>query len=240
MNERPETVSHPPVTLPIVSSSHQPNSRKEPAANPQQNTPTGAQHPTSVDAFVEAIRIVAIRLLAIRRRSAFDADDIAQEICLRFLLNSAGFMACYTPGSFVRACLNQVSEDTARKGRAGRGEGANLVPYIDENGQAAKRVRREVISGYAPAGEGDRNVFDTVSDREPAVDDLVIERVDAERKLREALAPLSERQRYLYVEVVGHGRKVGAVAKDLGIKRETASRTLSKVRKILETSGGVS
>lgn len=240
MNECPETVSHPPVTLPSMSSSHQPNSRKEPAANPQQNTHRGAQHPTNVDAFAEAIRIEAIRLLSFRGRHAFDADDIAQEIVLRFLLFPNVYMAHYTPVSFARVCLGQVSEDVARKNRAGRGEGANLESYIDECGQPAKRARREVISGYAPAGEGDRQVFDTVLGHVPPVDEFVIEQVDGQKLLEQALSKLNPNQKHLFVEVVGHGRTVVDVAKEMGIRRETASRVLKSARKVLATLGGAS
>lgn len=240
MNERPETVSHPPVTLPIVSSSHQPASRKEPTANTFITTPGGAEHPTNVDAFAEAIRIEAFRLLTIRGRHPFDADEIAQEIALRFLVRPEDYMARYTPVRFARVCVRQVSEDVARKNRAGRGEGANLISFIDECGQQAKRARRDVVSGYAPAGEGDRQVFDTVRDHVHPVDDAVIEQVDGERLLAQAMAKLSERQAHLVIEVLGYGRPVTEVAEEIGVRRETASRELRKARKILAGFGGIS
>ena len=135
-----------------------------------------------------------------------------------------------------------MAEDLARRDRADRNEGANLIASVDENGQVVKRKGRHYESGSTPIRDGERTLFDSAgaSRTETPFDEAIVEALERAQIIEQAMTGLSERQRHIAFEVMALERSVTEVADEIGLARETVSRELSKATKRMRVNLGVS
>ena len=94
-----------------------------------------APTPEDVACYAAELRRHVLRRLGRRADlTAFDADDIAQEVVVRFLAGPHRVMAAYpAPHIYASASTGSRAEDWRRAERAQRNEGARLV--IDAAGR---------------------------------------------------------------------------------------------------------
>ena len=184
---------------------------------------------------------VAVRRRAARtyRLNAADADDMAQMAALKVLNNVEHYMAQYPNVDKLAAVLApSAASDLAREHRVQNSLGARLV----DDGVGGRRAAREVlpleIDGGSAAGGGTGRMLhpavrgQIMRSAQP-IDTEVVEQVDAIAELRSLACQLrlSDRDWALLYYVHGLDYSVTDAAKRCGIRRETAARQLSKIRR---------
>lgn len=161
----------------------------------------------------------------------FDADDVAQRVVELLLANPTSLMQRYPePARFAKAAGQHVAIGEDRRNRGQRGEGTRLR-LADDGTLYAPRT---VLSGEAPAASGVGSVFDGVTDGADAFDDRVLHRHEVLRTIEACTFNLSHEDRRLLYLVDGLGYTVVEVARAMRLTRETVSRRLSRIRRIVQ------
>lgn len=193
---------------------------------PRRNDLAAADHTT---AWIDALMRAVIRAVAGRR--AADADDIGAAAVTQFLGNDAAVRAAIIaryPDAVVygRIIARHAMVDHDRRQRVQRGEGARI--FRDASGLT--RPGRVATSGDATGADGAPSVFDRTADNGPAVEEHVVDQLDALTQLAGLLHDFTDGDRDLLLRIDGHGQPIIDVAAAMGIRRETLSRRLSRLR----------
>jgi hypothetical protein len=190
------------------------------------------------DAYIDGIMRECARILGARRRHR-DLDDITDVVLDRFLLDQARAMADFPdPRRFVAANIDQCIVGFDRHDRKGRCAGTRLASFRDEAG-CGRRVARlwdsldavhvgsngESFSLYELAAGADTD--------ERSLEDRVIGRVDAQRRIDRLTHNVDPAQRRLVEMVDGYDFEVKEVARSVGITREAMSRKVNGVRAVI-------
>ena len=156
------------------------------------------------------------------RRFGLDAEDIAQQETERLLHRIEETMASYPVATLYAAVrAGHAAQDHLRRNAVQRGEGARTLQ--DADGRI--RRRRVVLSGDAATGpEQDGSLFDRLAAGGAALDEVVVERLESQRLLDQALLHLPADQADVLTLVDGYGYTVKEAGAVLGMARETASR----------------
>ncbi|CAB4889926.1 unannotated protein [freshwater metagenome] len=187
------------------------------------------RHLVAIDEYAMAVFREVIRLS--RRRPSCDAEDIAQMVTEKFLTDADGIIARYpNPVRFARAAAKNTAISHERCERAQRGEGVRLVDV--GNGQLAPR--RRIVSGNVRPPDGGDELFDTVGDRCESFADQVMHAQDDAVQLERCLAGIPPGDRSLFMLVHGNGHTVQEAAVLLGQCRETVSRRISRIRRLID------
>lgn len=191
-------------------------------------TTTPPAQPTvgEIEAYAAALRRSVVHALSRRDHAAgFGVDDVAQEVVLRFLEDPCRVMATYhEPWIYARASTSSRAVDLGRRDRAQRGEGSRLVATDD-----GMRPARVAVCLDSVAEGVDHRVDFIGSAPAPSVEDTIVERL----ALDDFLAVLNDEERWLLDCVGVREYTVTEVAELLGLTRETVSRRLSSVRRVL-------
>lgn len=179
-----------------------------------------------IEAYAAALRRSVVHALSRRDHfGGFGVDDVAQEVVLRFLEDPCRVMATYhEPWIYARASMSSRAVDLGRRDRAQRGEGSRLIATED-----GLRPGRIAVCLDSVGDGGDRRVDLIGSAVVPSVEDTIVERL----ALDDLLAVLNDEERWLLDCVGVQEYTVTEVAELLGLTRETVSRRLSSVRRVL-------
>jgi DNA-directed RNA polymerase specialized sigma24 family protein len=184
-------------------------------------------HGAAVAAFAgELRRHVMRRLIDAPGVSSFDADDIAQEIVVRFLADADAVMAAYTPVAYAAASVADRTEDWRRSQRTQRCEGART--RVDADGSVV--VKREVVAleEARSSGAGERPGSSRSAEALVTTD---VERVGDRLALSGARAGLDPEDRWLLVRIGAEGHTVTEVARMTRRPREHVSRRYNAARR---------
>lgn len=176
-----------------------------------------------IEEFAAALRRSVVRVLRSQGgHTAFEIDDIAQDTVMRFLEDPCRVMEAYpAPWVYARASLRSRSSDFARRERSQRGEGARLVA-----GRHGSTTRRVAVS----LDQGGRGADGRPLDLQIADHRQDVERVLDRIQVDELLRLLTVRERAILLGVDGHDYTVVEIAEALGLRRETVSRLLARIR----------
>jgi RNA polymerase sigma factor (sigma-70 family) len=176
-----------------------------------------------IEEFAAALRRSVVRVLRSQGgHTAFEIDDIAQDTVMRFLENPCGVMEAYpAPWVYARASLRSRSSDFARRERSQRGEGARLV--AGPHGDTPRRLAVSLDQGGRGADGAplDLQIGDPRHDVERVLDRLQVD---------DLLRLLTVRERAILLGVDGYDYTVVEIADALGLRRETVSRLLARIR----------
>jgi RNA polymerase sigma factor (sigma-70 family) len=195
----------------------------DPAARKDPMTSTVPSPVAQIEEFAAALRRSVVRVLRSQGgHTAFEIDDIAQDTVMRFLEDPHRVMEAY-PAAWVyaRASLRSRSSDFARRERTQRGEGARLVQRRGE-----WTPRRIMISLDQGGRDRDGRPVDLqIADHRENVE-RVLDRIQVDELLR----LLTVRERAILLGVDGFDHSVVEIADALGLRRETVSRLLARIR----------
>lgn len=187
---------------------------------------TGSSHAAEVEAYAASLHRVVVQLLRRRHRALgpFAQDDIAQEVVVRFLEDPVRVMSAYTqPVVYAMASLRSRATDFERRERSQRGEGARLVATAE--GLRPRRIAISLDHGHRGTGDrgADWQIADPRSGSEHVLDRMEVEHI---------LSILTVRERGVLLGVDGYDYSVAEIAEILGLRRETVSRLLNRVRRL--------
>jgi RNA polymerase sigma factor (sigma-70 family) len=186
-------------------------------------TSTAPSPAAQIEEFAAALRRSVVRVLRSQGgHTAFEIDDIAQDTVMRFLEDPCRVMEAYpAPWVYARASLRSRSTDFARRERTQRGEGARLV--AGRHGLTTRRVAVSLDHGGRghDGGPIDLQIADPRHDVERVLDRLQVD---------DLLRMLTVRERAILLGVDGHDYSVVEIADALGLRRETVSRLLARIR----------
>jgi DNA-directed RNA polymerase specialized sigma24 family protein len=176
--------------------------------------------------YIGSVRAELVRLLG-RTRSAFDADDIANQVCERLWGRIAFFFERYSsPVVLAAAVLHNAVIDFDRSQNSQRGAGAHAVTHAD----GTMSTKRIVLSGDAHRGADDVAVWEFVPTAGEAFDEWIVVALDAAAEAARVLVGLPESSCEMLV-LLAEGYNQGEIATRLGVTRETVNRRVGQVRR---------
>jgi RNA polymerase sigma factor (sigma-70 family) len=174
-------------------------------------------------------RVVAISR---RTRSEHNARDIAQNVVEQFLRSAEVLMAKYPdPTLYAAVRTGHAGSDFDSKERTQRCEGARLV----RNAAGDTARGRTWESGDAPLFDGEGRLFDTFAEEGDFVEAHAAA-AEVDFILNICLAGLTAADRELLRRVDGEGYTITQVAAEIGQRRETVNRRLTKIRAIAQAN----
>jgi RNA polymerase sigma factor (sigma-70 family) len=195
-----------------------------------------------VDGYIAKFRTTLTLRLRTQRVNGHDIADIVQSEATRLWVHFDDITARYpNPEIYaaLRAQKGRALTDYMRKQGSQRGTGA-IVKKDPTTGAVVKG--RVVLAGeqpyrrdaYDPSARDEftGSCFDRYAAQHPVFDDPA-DFIDGNEMLAAAMLKVSPRQRILLMRVICDRDKVGEVAAELGITRETASRDLSEAKRIV-------
>lgn len=181
----------------------------------------------SIEEYVQRVMREVMRIIG-AVHGQFDADDIAQTICLHVYRNCVTIMAKYPdPAVYARRRTKHAAISFDRNQRAQRGEGVRLYEQAD----GTKRPGRQYVSGNATGRDGAPALFDNAKGRTHGFEADVDEWIQASETLQHCChgIPAAHLEEVMLVD--GCGYTVLEIATMRGQARETVSRRLNATRR---------
>lgn len=188
--------------------------------------PSGGDDPDMQYAVVLFRHVVRLHA----RRRPDDADDVAATVVEEFLRSDPetrlSIMAEHPDAAkYAQLVTFRAGIDHDRRQRVQRCEGVRLHPLAD----GGLTTGRTWTSGDA-APAGGAALFERVVDDDTPIDDDVTHRLAVSRLADEILRCLDDDDRMLLTRIDGLGHAVNDVAVELGVRRETLSRRVNRLR----------
>lgn len=160
------------------------------------------------EAFCAEVHREAFRLASGENRG-FDADDVAQQVVVKFLTDTAGNMARFPNGTvFARAATSNTGTDLWRREAVQRCQGANGTRvWLSLNIKDEEYQKRLRLPGEDPA-------------------DTAVGNIAAQEILG---AVDNDRDRLILAQRALNNDRVGEIAADHGVNHATASRWVKAV-----------
>ncbi|MFM8266427.1 MAG: hypothetical protein ACKOA2_00165 [Ilumatobacteraceae bacterium] len=167
------------------------------------------------------------------RRRPHDADDVAATVVEEFLNHDPetrlSIMAEHPDAAkYAQLVTFRAGIDHDRRQRVQRCEGVRLTPLAD----GGLTTGRTWTSGDA-APSGGAALFERVIDDDIPIDDEVTHRLAVSRLADEILCDLDDDDRRLLTRIDGLGHAVNDVAAEIGVRRETLSRRVNRLRAVV-------
>ena len=180
---------------------------------PIQASPTITPEQTAINLFAVRVYREALRLL--KKNRSQDADDIAEAVALKFLVDPIKFMERFlTPEDFARSVRKYTAKDWRRTAMIQRGEGARggrTAVVLDAKTQA------QFDAEYGPRlGAGTEEI---------AFGNLMVDEILS-------LIP-NDDDRELARRHFVDGDQIVEIAHDMKVHHSTVSRKIAKLREIL-------
>ena len=203
---------------------------KQPFTNSQKLGMRAAPSKAARDAYTETF-YRRIRALLRATNTSGDTDDIASAEVVSLLEKLPTVMASYADPyvyASVRASAGRATVDYLRKQSVQAGRGARNQRRVVNGDGIFHDIFADHYDGQPGVNGRQGTYFSVFSAELPDVEGSIVDRFESDRLMRQALMSVPRDQREVLMLVDYMGDTVTAVAKTLGLRRETVARKHTK------------